>query len=40
VRHHRPEPVAAWQHVFATPLYHLLIDPDGRPLRTRLRDEF
>jgi phosphatidylserine/phosphatidylglycerophosphate/cardiolipin synthase-like enzyme len=40
VRRHRPEPVAAWQHVFATPLYHLLIDPDGRPLRTRLRHEF
>jgi hypothetical protein len=40
VRSHRPEPVAAWQLAFAAPLYHLLIDPDGRPLAMRLRRQF
>jgi hypothetical protein len=40
VRTHRPEPVNAWQRVFATPLYRLLIDPDGRPLAMRLRRQF
>jgi phosphatidylserine/phosphatidylglycerophosphate/cardiolipin synthase-like enzyme len=40
VRRHQPEPVAAWQQVFATPLYHLLIDPDGRPFALRLRRQF
>jgi len=40
VRHHVPEPIAAWQHLFAVPLYHLVIDPDGRPLRYRLRHRF
>jgi hypothetical protein len=32
--------VAAWQLAFAVPLYHLLIDPDGRPLAMRLRRQF
>jgi phosphatidylserine/phosphatidylglycerophosphate/cardiolipin synthase-like enzyme len=40
VRRHHPEPVAPWQHLFAVPLYHFLIDPDGRPFRLRLRREF
>jgi phosphatidylserine/phosphatidylglycerophosphate/cardiolipin synthase-like enzyme len=31
VRPHRLEPVAWWQRLYALPLYHLLIDPDGRP---------
>jgi phosphatidylserine/phosphatidylglycerophosphate/cardiolipin synthase-like enzyme len=31
VRPHRLEPVAWWQRIYAIPLYHLLIDPDGRP---------
>jgi phosphatidylserine/phosphatidylglycerophosphate/cardiolipin synthase-like enzyme len=31
VRPHRLEPVAWWQRLYAEPLYHLLIDPDGRP---------
>jgi phosphatidylserine/phosphatidylglycerophosphate/cardiolipin synthase-like enzyme len=31
VRPHRLEPVAWWQRLYAVPLYHLLIDPDGRP---------
>ncbi len=28
---HRLEPVRLWQRLYAVPLYHLLIDPDGRP---------
>jgi phosphatidylserine/phosphatidylglycerophosphate/cardiolipin synthase-like enzyme len=40
VREHRPEPIAAWQHLFAAPLYRLMIDPDGRPWQLRRRDEF
>jgi phosphatidylserine/phosphatidylglycerophosphate/cardiolipin synthase-like enzyme len=35
VRRHRPEPVHAWQRLFAAPLYRLLIDPDGRPAALR-----
>jgi phosphatidylserine/phosphatidylglycerophosphate/cardiolipin synthase-like enzyme len=31
VRPHRLEPVRLWQRLYAVPLYHLLIDPDGRP---------
>jgi len=31
VRRHRLEPVSWWQRIYAIPLYHLLIDPDGRP---------
>jgi phosphatidylserine/phosphatidylglycerophosphate/cardiolipin synthase-like enzyme len=33
VRPHRLEPVSWWQRIYAVPLYHLLIDPDGRPGR-------
>ncbi|RZS79003.1 phosphatidylserine/phosphatidylglycerophosphate/cardiolipin synthase-like enzyme [Motilibacter rhizosphaerae] len=35
-RAHRPDPVRAWQRVWAEPLYRVLYDPDGRPLRMRL----
>ena len=31
VRSHQLEPVRLWQRLYAVPLYHLLIDPDGRP---------
>jgi phosphatidylserine/phosphatidylglycerophosphate/cardiolipin synthase-like enzyme len=31
VRSHRLKPVRPWQRLYAVPLYHLLIDPDGRP---------
>jgi phosphatidylserine/phosphatidylglycerophosphate/cardiolipin synthase-like enzyme len=31
VRPHQLEPVAWWQQIFAVPIYHLLIDPDGSP---------
>ena len=34
---HRPCRPTAAQRVWATPLYHLVYDPDGRPLRDRAR---
>ncbi|MFL6076843.1 MAG: phospholipase D family protein [Mycobacteriales bacterium] len=35
-----PPPLAARQRAWATPLYHLVYDPDGRPRRLRRRREF
>jgi phosphatidylserine/phosphatidylglycerophosphate/cardiolipin synthase-like enzyme len=40
IRAHRPAPVPVWQLTYGVPLYRLLIDPDGRPLRARLRGRF
>ena len=37
VRAHRPDPVTRTQRLWAEPLYRLVYDPDGRPLKGRLR---
>jgi phosphatidylserine/phosphatidylglycerophosphate/cardiolipin synthase-like enzyme len=37
---HRPEKVSRLTRLWATPVYRLLVDPDGRPLRMRLRKTF
>ncbi|HET7529470.1 MAG TPA: phospholipase D-like domain-containing protein [Mycobacteriales bacterium] len=37
VRTHRPAPVSRLQRLWADPLYRLVYDPDGRPVRLRLR---
>ena len=37
VRPHQLEPAAWWQRLYALPLYHLLVDPDGRPGEPGLR---
>jgi phosphatidylserine/phosphatidylglycerophosphate/cardiolipin synthase-like enzyme len=34
---HRPEPPTGLERLWATPLYRLVYDPDGRPWRDRLR---
>ncbi len=36
-RRHRPDPVGRLQAAWSTPLYRILYDPDGRPLRLKLR---
>jgi phosphatidylserine/phosphatidylglycerophosphate/cardiolipin synthase-like enzyme len=40
LRPHRPERLGPLTRLWATPVYRLLDDPDGRPLRMRLRREF
>ncbi|MET0728210.1 MAG: phospholipase D family protein [Acidimicrobiales bacterium] len=40
VRIHLPTPVRWWAAWWAAPLYRFGVDPDGRPWRMRLRDEF
>jgi phosphatidylserine/phosphatidylglycerophosphate/cardiolipin synthase-like enzyme len=40
VRPHRAERLPWFSRLWATPVYRLLDDPDGRPLRLRLRKEF
>lgn len=40
VRRHAPRPVAAWQRVWAWPLYRAIVDPDGRPRRLRRAHRF
>jgi phosphatidylserine/phosphatidylglycerophosphate/cardiolipin synthase-like enzyme len=40
LRVHRPRPVAAWQRVWAWPLYRLIVDPDGRPRRRQRGGQF
>ncbi|MBV9293239.1 MAG: phospholipase [Frankiales bacterium] len=40
VRVHRPAPVSAMQRWWVMPSYRLLFDPDGRPLRQRVRGGF
>jgi phosphatidylserine/phosphatidylglycerophosphate/cardiolipin synthase-like enzyme len=39
-RSHRPQPVHAWQRVWAWPLYKAIVDPDGRPAKLRRRRRF
>ena len=34
---HQPHRPTAWQRLWAAPLYRLVYDPDGRPVRDRLR---
>ena len=40
LRPHRPERLSLLTRLWATPVYRLLVDPDGRPLRLRLRKSF
>ncbi len=40
LRPHRPEKLSRLTRLWATPVYRLLVDPDGRPLRLRLRKGF
>ncbi|SNS65146.1 Phosphatidylserine/phosphatidylglycerophosphate/cardiolipin synthase [Geodermatophilus pulveris] len=40
LRPHTPEPLSRRDRLWATPIYRLLVDPDGRPLGMRLRGEF
>jgi phosphatidylserine/phosphatidylglycerophosphate/cardiolipin synthase-like enzyme len=40
LRPHRPEQLSRLSRLWATPVYRLLDDPDGRPLRKRIRKEF
>ncbi|WP_209313977.1 phospholipase D-like domain-containing protein [Blastococcus sp. TF02A_35] len=40
LRPHRPERLSRLTRLWATPVYRLLVDPDGRPLRMRLRKDF
>jgi phosphatidylserine/phosphatidylglycerophosphate/cardiolipin synthase-like enzyme len=40
LRHHAPEQLSLATRLWATPVYRLVDDPDGRPLRLRRRGEF
>jgi phosphatidylserine/phosphatidylglycerophosphate/cardiolipin synthase-like enzyme len=40
LRPHRPERLGRLTHLWALPMYRLIYDPDGRPLRDRLRKRF
>jgi phosphatidylserine/phosphatidylglycerophosphate/cardiolipin synthase-like enzyme len=40
LRHHRPESLPLWTRLWAVPVYRAVYDPDGRPLRKRLRREW
>ncbi len=40
LRPHRPERVGRPTRLWATPAYRLMVDPDGRPLKLRLRKTF
>ncbi|MGW7033410.1 phospholipase D family protein [Streptomyces xanthophaeus] len=40
LRRYVPQDLPRLRRLLATPLHHLLVDPDGRPLRMRLRDTF
>jgi phosphatidylserine/phosphatidylglycerophosphate/cardiolipin synthase-like enzyme len=40
LRPHKAEKLPLFTRLWATPVYRLLDDPDGRPLRKRLRKEF
>jgi len=40
LRIHDPEPVASWQRPFIRVLYRLVNDPDGRPIKLRLRRSY
>jgi hypothetical protein len=40
VRRHQAEKLPWFTRLWATPVYRLLDDPDGRPLRMRLKKTF
>ncbi|MDP9028712.1 MAG: phospholipase D-like domain-containing protein [Actinomycetota bacterium] len=40
VRRHETEPVSSIQRLWAVPMSRLVIDPDGRPRRLRVRNQF
>ena len=40
LRPHRPEKLSWFTRLWATPVYRAVVDPDGRPLRLRLRGGF
>jgi hypothetical protein len=40
LREHRAEQLPFLTRLWATPVYRLLDDPDGRPLRLRLKKSF
>jgi phosphatidylserine/phosphatidylglycerophosphate/cardiolipin synthase-like enzyme len=40
LRPHRPERLSRFTRLWATPIYRLVDDPDGRPLRLRFRQSF
>jgi phosphatidylserine/phosphatidylglycerophosphate/cardiolipin synthase-like enzyme len=40
VRHYQERPLARTTQLWSAPLYRVVYDPDGRPLRMRRRDEF
>jgi phosphatidylserine/phosphatidylglycerophosphate/cardiolipin synthase-like enzyme len=40
LRPHRAEKLGALTRLWATPVYRLLVDPDGRPLRLRLKKDW
>ena len=40
LREHVVEPMPLWQRMLATPPYRVLVDPDGRPRRLKLRGQY
>ena len=40
LRPHQPEKLRLFTRLWAMPVYRLIDDPDGRPLRLRLKKEF
>jgi phosphatidylserine/phosphatidylglycerophosphate/cardiolipin synthase-like enzyme len=40
LRHHRPERLPWWTRLWAVPMYKAVYDPDGRPWRQRLRQQW
>ena len=40
LRPHDPERLGPLTHLWAVPAYRLIYDPDGRPIRSRLRSRF
>jgi phosphatidylserine/phosphatidylglycerophosphate/cardiolipin synthase-like enzyme len=40
LRAYRPPRLSRWERVLAMPLYRAVVDPDGRPMRLRRRNEF
>jgi phosphatidylserine/phosphatidylglycerophosphate/cardiolipin synthase-like enzyme len=40
LRPHRAEQLPLHTRLWATPVYRMLVDPDGRPLKLRLRKDF
>jgi phosphatidylserine/phosphatidylglycerophosphate/cardiolipin synthase-like enzyme len=40
LRPHQPDRLSLFTRLWASPVYRLVVDPDGRPLRLRLKGEF